>query len=68
MYSIYVTFFSAWVLFLKFDRNRFLRATFLRVLSFPAGGLPYFEISVRQTVDGDGGMQSRKHSSNNRIT
>ena len=41
----------------KFDRN-----------SFPAVGLPYFGTSVRQKVDGDGGLRSRKHSSNNRIT
>ena len=55
-------------LFLKFDRDRFLRATSLRVLSFPAGGLPYFGISFGQTVDCDGGLRSRKHSSDNRIT
>ena len=42
-------------LFLKFDRNCFLRATFQRVLSFPAGSLPYFGTSVRQTVDCNGG-------------
>ena len=36
-------------------------------MSFPAGGFPYFGTSVRQTVDGDGGMRSRNHSSNNRI-
>ena len=41
-----VTFFSTWPLFLKFDRNCFLRATFLQVLSFSAGGLPYFGTSV----------------------
>ena len=64
------SFLRAWPLFLKFDRVSFLRgrATFLRLLSFPAGGLPYFETSVRQTVDGDCGSQSRKHSSSNRIT
>ena len=60
--------FCSWALFIKFDRNRFLRTIFLRVLSFPAGGLPNFGTSVRQTVDGDGGMRSRKHSSNYRIT
>ena len=58
---------STWPLFLKFDRDRFLRATFLRVLSFTTGGLPYFGTSLRQTIDGDGGLRSRKHSSNNRI-
>ena len=57
IYSIYVTFFSTGPLFLKFDRN-----------SFPAIGLPYFGTSVRQKVDGDGGLRSRKHSSNNLIT
>ena len=56
IYSIYVTFFSTWPLFLKLDWDRFLRATFLRILRFPAGGLPYFGTSVRQTVDGDGGL------------
>ena len=54
--------------FLKFDWDRLLRATFLRVVRFPAGGLPYFGTSVRQIVNGDGGLRSRKHSSNNRIT
>ena len=53
IYSIYVTFFSTWPLFPKFDRDRFLGATFLLVLSFPAGGFPYFGTLVRQTVDGD---------------
>ena len=65
---MYVTFFSTWPLFLRFDRDRFLRATFPRVLSFPAGGLTYFGTSVRKTVDGDDGLRSPKHSSNNRIT
>ena len=50
------------------DRNRFLRATFLRVFSFPEGGLPYFETSICQTVDGDDGMRSRKRYSNHRRT
>ena len=50
-----------------FLRDLFLTATLLRVLSFPAGSLTYFGTSVRQTVDGDGGMRSRKHSLNNRI-
>ena len=68
IYSIYVTFFSSWPLFLKFDRDRFLWATFLQVLSFPAGCLPYFGTSVRQTVNRDCGLQSRIHSSSNRIT
>ena len=54
-------------LFLKLDCDRFLRAIFLRVLRFPAGGLPYFGTSVHQTVDGDGGLRSRNNSSNNRI-
>ena len=62
------TFFSTWPLFVKFDRNCFLSATCLRVLSFPASDLPYFGTSVRQAVDGGGGLRSRKHSSNNRIT
>ena len=53
IYSIYVTFFSTWPLFLKFDRDRFLGATFLLVLSFLAGGLPYFGTLFRQTVDSD---------------
>ena len=48
-------------LFLKFDRDRFLRATLLQVLSFPAGGLPYFRTSVRKTVHGDGRLQPQKH-------
>ena len=33
-----------------------------------ADGFPYFGTSVRQTVDGDDELRSRKHSSNNRIT
>ena len=47
-----------WALFLKFNQKRCLRATFVRVLSFPAGGLPYFGTSIYQTIDGDGGMLS----------
>ena len=47
---MYVTFFYTWALFIKFDQNRFLRATFLWVLSFSAGGLPYFGTSVRQQL------------------
>ena len=48
--------FSTWPLFLKLDWDYLLRATFLQVLRFPSGGLPYFGTSVHQTVDGDGGL------------
>ena len=50
IYLLNTTFFYTWALFIKFDRIRFLRATFLWVLSFSAGGLPYFGTSVRQQL------------------
>ena len=53
--------YSTWPLFLKFDRDRFLRATLLQVLSFPAGGWPYFRTLVCKTVHGDGRLQPQKH-------
>ena len=66
--SIYVTFFYTWPLFVKFDRNRFLRPYFPICVELFCRRIALFWNLSLPTVDGDGGMRSRKHSSSNRIT